>query len=49
MKPLPKDLQSVVIAMETKSLGRTLAVNEAQDLITKMLTRRAMPSYLKVN
>jgi phospholipase C len=45
----PNDLQkSIMIAMETKRLGRTLAVDEVQDLIAKMPTRRQMLSYLKM-
>jgi phospholipase C len=45
----PNDLQkSIMIAMETKRLGRTLAVHEANDLVAKMLTRRQMLSYLKM-
>jgi len=43
------DLQkSIVIAMETKRLGRSLAVHEVQALTAKMLTRRQMNSYLKL-
>jgi phospholipase C len=45
----PNDLQkSIVSAIETKRLGRTLAVHEAQDLMAKMLTRSQMLSYLKM-
>jgi phospholipase C len=44
----PNDLQkSIIIAMETKRLGRTLAVHEVKDL-AKMPTRRQMLSYLKM-
>jgi hypothetical protein len=40
----PNDLQkSIMIAMETKRLGRTLAVHEIEDLMAKMPTRRLMP------
>ena len=43
------DLQkSIVIAMETKRLGRSLAVHEVQALTAKMLTRHQMNSYLKL-
>ena len=46
----PNDLQkSIIIAMETKRLGRTLAVHEVKDLMAKMPTRRQLLSYLKVN
>jgi phospholipase C len=45
----PNDLQkSIMIAMESKRLGRTLAVHEVQDLMAKMPTRRLMLSYLKM-
>jgi phospholipase C len=45
----PNDLQkSIIIAMETKRLGRTLAVQEVKDLVAKMTTRRQMLSYLKM-
>jgi hypothetical protein len=45
----PNDLQkSIMIAMETKRLGRTLAVHEIEDLMAKMPTRRLMLSYLKM-
>jgi phospholipase C len=45
----PNDLQkSIMIAMETKRLGRTLAVHEVQDLMAKIPTRRQMISYLKM-
>ena len=41
----PNDLQkSIMIAMESKRLGRTLAVHEVQDLMAKMPTRRLMLS-----
>lgn len=43
------DLQkSIMVAIETKRLGRTLAVHEMQDLITKIPTRRQILSYLKM-
>jgi hypothetical protein len=45
----PNDLQrSIIVAIETKRLGRTLAVHEVQDLMAKMVTRRQMLSYLKM-
>jgi phospholipase C len=43
------DLQkSIVIAMETKRLGRSLAVHEVQALTAKTLTRSQMISYMKI-
>jgi phospholipase C len=43
------DLQkSIMIAIESKRLGRTLAVHEVLDLLAKIPTRRLMLSYLKM-
>ena len=45
----PNDLQkSIIIAMKTKRIGRTLAVQEVKDLAAKMTTRRQILSYLKM-
>jgi len=40
--------KSIVVAMETKRLGRSLAVHEVQDLTKRILTRRQMISYLSL-
>ena len=37
-----------MIAIESKRLGRTLAVHEVLDLLAKIPTRRLMLSYLKM-
>jgi hypothetical protein len=43
------DLQkSIMIAIESKRLDRTLAVHEVQGLLAKFPTRRLMLSYLKM-
>jgi phospholipase C len=45
----PNDLQkSIVIAMETKKIGRTLAVHEVKALMAKIPTRRHLLGYLKM-
>jgi phospholipase C len=43
------DLQkSIVVALESKRLGRMLAVHEVESLLAKMPTRRLMLSHLKM-
>ena len=45
----PNDLQkSMMIAIETKRVGRPLAAHEREELLEKMTTRGQMLSYLKI-